>query len=762
MSAFKLRAGPPLPDADFASRHRGLLWLLAAHLVALPVFGVCMGWPIWEAFAVCLPAAVFGGFALPARFGKTARASACALGLLSCSAALVWLWHGTTEAHFHYFVIVGALALYEAALPYAIAFAFVVLQHGLMAMWVPSRVFESMAAMHDPWLWAGIHGGFVAALSLTQLVVWRASSQSREREQRASERALQLTGRFQRAFDAAPNGAALINAEGIILHANRALATSLRTTPRELVGGSWFNFLSDEDAIRARGEWAESLDGPEREYQVRRANGTRGWLLCKHLELSDLGEGAEAILQTVDVSRRRAAEANLMHQASHDSLTGLLNRRSFSEQVKNELAVVEPGQTAVLFIDIDDFKVINDSLGHGAGDELLVGIADRLRAVTRSSDLLGRFGGDEFVCCLTEVSADTVEEAAARVAMSLETPFLLSGVERQITVSIGLAMADATGDSIESLLRDADLAMYDAKLEGKDRTRWFDAQMRTEVIERRALEADLRHAIEQGEIVAHYQPQVDVRNHRVVGCEALARWTHPVRGEITPGSFIPLAERCGLIGPLTAHVLRLACTDAVAWRRSDPRLQELVVSVNLSPQAIDDELPTVIEQILEETGMPAQLVCLEVTETAVVDRSVSHITLDRLKQIGVRLAIDDFGVGQSSLSQLARLGRLDRLKIDKALIDEICESATASRVTQAIIDVARGDGLDIVAEGVEHPEQLEHLRELSCPIIQGWLYSKALVPRDFVEYATAGLSSSHEWSAEPATAVLPEATTTPR
>jgi diguanylate cyclase (GGDEF)-like protein/PAS domain S-box-containing protein len=762
VSAFKLRAGPPLPDADFRSRHRGLLWLLGAHLVALPIFGVCMGWPLWEALLVCAPAAGFGVFAVPRRFGNTFRACACALALLSCSAALVWLWHGTTEAHFHYFVMVGALALYEAALPYAIAFAFVVLQHGLMATWMPGRVFGTMAEMHDPWLWAGIHGGFVAALSLTQLAVWRASSQSREREQRASERALALTGRFQRAFDAAPNGAALIDAEGTILHANRALATSLRTTPNELTGGSWFDFLSDEDAIRARGEWAESLDGPEREYQVRRANATRGWLLCKHLELADLGEGAEAILQTVDVSRRRAAEANLMHQASHDSLTGLLNRRSFSEQVKNELAVAEPGQTAVLFIDIDDFKLVNDSLGHGAGDELLVGIADRLRSVTRSSDLLGRFGGDEFVCCLTEVSADTVEEAAARVAAALEAPFSLAGVERPITVSIGLAMADATGDSIESLLRDADLAMYDAKLEGKDRTRWFDAQMRTEVIERRALETDLRHAIEHGEIVAHYQPQVDVRNGRVVGCEALARWNHPERGEITPASFIPLAERCGLIGPLTAHVLRVACTDAAAWRRSDARLEELVVSVNLSPQAIDDELPTVIEQILEETGMPAQLVCLEVTETAVVDRSVSHITLERLKRIGVRLAIDDFGVGQSSLSQLARLGRLDRLKIDKALIDEICESATASRVTQAIIDVARSDGLDIVAEGVEHPEQLAHLRELSCPIIQGWLYSKALVPRDFVDYATAGLSSSHEWSAEPAATVLPETTTTPR
>ncbi|HEY5390322.1 MAG TPA: EAL domain-containing protein, partial [Solirubrobacteraceae bacterium] len=635
----------------------------------------------------------------------------------------------------------------EAALPYAIAFTFVVVQHGLLSMWVPGHGFGNPAAMHHPWLSAAIDGGFVAALALTQLVVWRASSQARAREQRASERALQVTGRFQRAFDSAPNGSALVDGDGVIVHANRALAASLRTTPGELVGRSWFDFLSDDDRLQARGEWSESLDGPEREYQVMRANGTRGWLLCKHLELSDLGESVVAILQTVDVSRRRAAEANLMHQASHDALTGLLNRRSFSEQVKNELAVVEPGQTAVLFIDLDDFKLVNDSLGHGAGDELLVSIADRLRAVTRSSDLLGRFGGDEFVCCLTEVSSDTVEEAAQRVASSLEAPFRVGGVERQITVSIGLAMADATGDSIESLLRDADLAMYDAKLEGKDRTRWFDAQMRSEVVERRALEADLRHAIEHGELVAHYQPQVDVREGRVVGCEALARWSHPARGEIAPATFIPLAERTGLIGALTAHVLRLACTDAAAWRRAEPRLAELVVSINLSPQAIDDELPAVIEQILEETGMPAQYVCLEVTETAVVDRSVSHITLDRLKQVGVRLAIDDFGVGQSSLSQLARLGRLDRLKIDKTLIDEICDSATASRVTQAIIDVAHSDGLDIVAEGVEHPEQLAHLRELSCPIIQGWLYSKALLPGDFVRYATAGLSSG-PWSAE--------------
>jgi diguanylate cyclase (GGDEF)-like protein/PAS domain S-box-containing protein len=759
VNAFTLRAGPPLPEAEFQSRHRGLLWLLCGHLVALPIFGVCMGFPLWEALLVTAPAAFLGLFAVPPRLGNTIRASLCALALLSCSAALVWLWRGTTEAHFHYFVMVGALALYEAALPYAIAFAFVVLQHGLMSVWIPGRVFGNMAAMTHPWLWAGIHGGFVAALALTQLVVWRASSQSREREQRAAERTLQMTGRFQRAFDRAPNGSVLLNADGVILHANRAFATSLRTSPAELIGHSWFDFLCDEDRVQAREEWAASLDGPEHEYQVQRVNGTRGWLLCKHLELADLGEGAEAILQTLDVSRRRAAEANLMHQASHDALTGLLNRRSFSEQVKNELAVVEPGQTAVLFIDIDDFKLVNDSLGHGAGDELLVAIADRLRAVTRAGDLLGRFGGDEFVCCLTEVSGTTVEEAAERVATSLEAPFNVCGVQRQVTVSIGLAMADATENSIESLLRDADLAMYDAKLEGKDRTRWFDAQMRTEVIERRALESDLRHAIERGEIIAHYQPQVDVRDGSVVGCEALARWQHPVHGEIAPASFIPLAERCGLIGALTAHVLRVACADAARWRRTEPGLAELVVSVNLSPQAIDDELPAVIERILEETGMPPQLVCLEVTETAVVDRSVSHITLDRIKRVGVRLAIDDFGVGQSSLSQLARLGRLDRLKIDKALIDEICESETASRVTQAIIDVARSDGLDIVAEGVEHPEQLDHLRELSCPIIQGWLYSKALVGDDFVRYATTGLSSS-EWSAQTVPAAA--ATTTPR
>lgn len=761
MPAFRLRAGPPLPEPEFRSRHRGLLRLLAAHLVALPIFGVCMHWPVWEALIVCAPAAVFGLGALPERLGRTVRAAFCVLGLLSCSAALVWLWHGTTEAHFHYFVIVGAVALYEAALPYAIAFAFVVLQQGLMPAWVREHVASHTGAMHHPWLWACIDGGFVAALAVSQLVVWRASSQARAREQEASERALQITGRFQRAFESAPNGSALVDGDGVIVHANRALAASLRTTPAELVGRPWFDILSDDDRVQARAEWSQSLDGPEREYQVIRANGTRGWLLCKHLELSDLGAGVEAILQTVDVSRRRAAEANLMHQASHDALTGLLNRRSFSEQVKNELAIAEPGQTAVLFIDIDDFKLVNDSLGHGAGDQLLVGIADRLRSVTRSTDLLGRFGGDEFVCCLTEVSCDTVEEAAQRVADSLEAPFRLAGVERQVTVSIGLAMADATGDSIESLLRDADLAMYDAKLEGKDRTRWFDAHLRSEVMERRALEVDLRNAIEQGELVAHYQPQVDVSDGRVVGCEALARWSHPERGEIPPSTFIPLAERTGLIGALTTHVLRLACGQAAAWRRSEPRLEELVVSINLSPQAIDDELPTVIEQILEETGMPARLVCLEVTETAVVDRSVSPITLERLGQIGVRLAIDDFGVGQSSLSQLARLGRLDRLKIDKALIDEVCESATASRVTQAIIDVARSDGLDIVAEGVEHPEQLARLRELSCPIIQGWLYSKALVPDEFVRYATTGLSSAPEWSAQ-AAATLPEATTTPR
>ena len=616
MRSWALPSRSPLPDADFQRRHRGLLWLLASQLIALPIFGVTQGWSIWASLLVCAPAALFGVLAIPRRTGRTVQASCCVLALLSCSAALVWLWHGQTEAHFHYFVIVGAVALYEAAWPYAIAFVFVILQHGLMSVWMPGRVYGSMVAMQHPWLYACVHGGFIGALALANLVYWRASAQTRDREQ--------------------------------------------------------------------------------------------------------------------------AAVADLAYHATHDPLTGLLNRRAFSEHAQSMLDARRDTTVAALFVDVDDFKVVNDSLGHDAGDELLTAVTQRLSSVIRKGDLLGRFGGDEFVLCLAESSDDAVSQTAGRLSAAVAAPFVLAGVERLVTVSIGLAIAEPDEWSVDSLLRDADLAMYEAKAAGKAQHHWFDLSMRRKAIDRLELESDLREAVTHGQIEAHFQPQVRVSDGRVVGFEALARWNHPTRGMIPPDVFIPIAEHSGLVGTIGAQMLTLACRHAQLWARTDPALATLSIAINASPRCICDEaLPSTVNDILTEAGVEPSRVCIEITESAVVGLSSgAQGVIDGLKALGVRLAIDDFGVGQSSLSQLARLGPIDELKIDKAFIDDICTNRTACRVVGAIISVATGDGLHVVAEGVEDAAQRDTLRELGCPTIQGYFYSRPLPGADFYRYAT--------------------------
>ena len=616
MRSWALPSRSPLPEADFQRRHRGLLWLLASQLIALPIFGVTQGWSIWSALLVCAPAALFGVCAVPRQLGRTGQASCCVLALLSCSAALVWLWHGQTEAHFHYFVMVGAVALYEAAWPYAIAFVFVILQHGLMSVWMPGRVYGSMVAMGHPWLYACIHGGFIGALALANLVYWRASAQTRDREQ--------------------------------------------------------------------------------------------------------------------------IAVADLAYHASHDPLTGLLNRRAFTQHAQSMLEARRDSTVAALFVDVDDFKIVNDSLGHDAGDELLNAVTERLSSVMREGDLLGRFGGDEFVLCLAESSADAVSQTARRLSRAVTDPFTLVGVERLVTVSIGLAIAEPDERSVDSLLRDADLAMYEAKAAGKAQHHWFDLNMRRKAIDRLELEADLRDAVAHGQIEAHFQPQVRVRDGRVIGFEALARWNHPDRGMIPPDVFIPIAEHSGLVGAIGAHMLNLACQHAQQWARADPSLTNLSIAINASPRCIcNEDLPSVVEDILTQTGVEASRVCIEITESAVVGRSTrAQGVINGLKALGVRLAIDDFGVGQSSLSQLARLGPIDELKIDKAFIDDISTSKTACRIVGAIISVATGDGLNVVAEGVEDAGQRDQLYELGCPTIQGYFYSRPLPAAEFLRYAT--------------------------
>jgi diguanylate cyclase (GGDEF)-like protein/PAS domain S-box-containing protein len=442
------------------------------------------------------------------------------------------------------------------------------------------------------------------------------------------------------------------------------------------------------------------------------------------------GETAGMIAVAADISDRKRLEAQLRHQAFHDALTGLPNRALFHDRLEHALARISRhgGLLGVLLLDLDGFKTINDSLGHAAGDELLGVVAERLRTAVRPSDTVARLGGDEFVVLVEDAATPEEAEAVAeRLLANLAEPITITGRDSPIPVgaSIGI-VTTATGVSAGELLRDADIAMYLAKGQGGGQRR-FDPTMRAASIDRIDLEADLRRAIDRAEFVLHYQPIIELDSGRLTGVEALVRWQHPTRGLLAPGSFITLAEETGLVLPIGRWVLRTACQQVRSWQLTIPGHQHLEVSVNLSAvQLAQPELVREVADALTETGLDARYLTLELTESLLVDDTdTTAAKLGALKALGVRLAIDDFGTGYSSLAYLRRLP-VDVLKIDKVFVDAVADNSEASALAQAIIKLAASLELTPIAEGIEHAEQLQRLRELRCHYGQGYHLAKPL------------------------------------
>ncbi|MEP7224351.1 MAG: EAL domain-containing protein [Actinomycetota bacterium] len=416
-------------------------------------------------------------------------------------------------------------------------------------------------------------------------------------------------------------------------------------------------------------------------------------------------------------------KSQLRHQAFHDSLTGFANRQLFVEQVHEALNLAFLGERrpVVLFIDLDDFKIINDSLGHSAGDQLLIAVAGRVRASLRPEDLVARLGGDEFAVLLERSDRRNAEMVATRLMNALRAPFVLEGREMRIHASIGIAFANH-GTVADDLLRNADVAMYSAKTNGKGSYAWYDPEMHVRAQRRQELATTLEGSVERGEIEAYYQPIVELATGRVVGLEALARWRHPVRGLVLPDSFIPLAEETGFMPPIGRTVLRLACEQLQSWRSRHRFHDELMVSVNLSQSELrNPNLTQDVEAILAETGTPPDRLVLEITESsAMQDPSASFGTLRDLRRLGVRLALDDFGTGYSSLSHLSDFP-IDILKIAKPFVDRIERDST---FVDAILGLASTLDLSVVAEGIETREQAEMLRSLGCTLGQGYYYAR--------------------------------------
>jgi diguanylate cyclase (GGDEF)-like protein/PAS domain S-box-containing protein len=431
-----------------------------------------------------------------------------------------------------------------------------------------------------------------------------------------------------------------------------------------------------------------------------------------------------------DVTDRRLAEQQLEHQALHDPLTGLPNRTLFLDRLEHALARARRSKAnlAVYFLDVDDFKNINDGLGHDAGDELLTALPARLRPALRGADTVARFGGDELVILCEELGSEgEAIRVAERIVGAFEEPFEIEDHLHHLSVSVGVVfVGGADHATATEILRDADAAMYRAKGGGKGRFEVFDARMRASLMERLQIEADLRRAIDGGELRLHFQPVRALADDACVGAEALVRWQHPTRGLLLPGDFITVAEESGLIVGLGAWVLREACRQAAAWQAADGRGR--VVSVNLSPRQISrSDVPELLARTLEETGLDPELIELEITENVFVEQAAMR-TLARVKELGVRLVLDDFGKGYSSLSYLKRFP-IDALKIDREFIDGLGVEAEDTAIVSAVLSMAQALELDVVAEGVETEAQLAWLRERGCAFAQGYLVGRP-VPAD--------------------------------
>jgi diguanylate cyclase (GGDEF)-like protein/PAS domain S-box-containing protein len=441
--------------------------------------------------------------------------------------------------------------------------------------------------------------------------------------------------------------------------------------------------------------------------------------------LSDPSVGG-LVLNTRDISERKQLQDQLVHEAYHDSLTQLANRALFRDRVGEALRDRCPGdEVTALFLDLDGFKEVNDSLGHLAGDHLLVQVADRLRAAVRDEDVVARFGGDEFAVLITSpTGGDDASCVARRIIAMLEEPFPSDSGKIHVQASIGLAAANLLGSGgAEQLMRNADLAMYKAKSAGGSGYAAYDPGMLVDLVVRIELESDLRAALDQGHLRLHYQPTIDLATNEVVGFEALVRWQHPVRGIIPPTEFIPLAEATGLIVPLGRWVLREACRQAVSW--GDHRVK---MAVNVSVRQFDrGDLAEVVAEVLAETGLAADRLCLEVTESVLMTETDASLDqLLRLKALGVGLAIDDFGTGYSSLAYLRRFP-VDTLKIDRSFVERLTGSSTDdSALADTIVTLGKSLGMATVAEGIEEYGQLAALREMGCDYAQGYYFARPL------------------------------------
>jgi diguanylate cyclase (GGDEF)-like protein/PAS domain S-box-containing protein len=537
----------------------------------------------------------------------------------------------------------------------------------------------------------------------------------------------QARRRFQQAFHSAPTGMALVRLDDSrIVDANQSLADML-DRPLDSLIGMGIREITHPDDLRAAATQRARLelgiaDTYLLEQRYLRSDGEFVWARTRVSVTEDEGV-ALAITHIEDVTDQRLAAERLTHAATHDGLTELPNRAALVQRLDALLAGAAPGQVSVLFIDLDNFKVVNDSLGHGVGDELLREVARRLRHVMRDTDRLARFGGDEFVVFVDGGVDPAV--VAERLRRAVQRPVTVDGHEFVTTASIGFAVNSAPGLTADELLRDADAAMYRAKAGGRDRVEAFTEETRRASMAVLQTSTELRRGLERGEVVPYFQPIVDLDGGQVVGFEVLARWLHPDRGLLMPSQFLPMAEEAGLMVDLGGRVLRDSLAQLAHWRAVGLRFADCTLSVNVATQQlIDGSFLELVHEALGETGIDADSLWLEITETALMaDTQAAGNALRDLRGLGLHLSVDDFGTGYSSLTYLKRFP-VEAIKVDRSFVTGLGLEADDTSIVEAVVRLGHSLGLSVVAEGVETPLQLNRLRELGCDKGQGYLFGR--------------------------------------
>ncbi|HYN35570.1 MAG TPA: EAL domain-containing protein [Actinomycetota bacterium] len=650
---------------------------------------------------------------------------------MSCSAILTHLFHGLIEMHFHFFVVVAVVTLYQSWFPFACAIGYVLLHHGVAGALDPTSVFNHPSALAHPWKWASIHALFIAGESLACLTAWRLNELALDNE-RSARTALERANRdLAEAQELASVGSWEWDMETDKVLWSEELFRIFDKDPETftptLVG--FLELVHPDDRLHMTAQIEAAREGTrvlDTDCRIVRPDGSVRIVHAIGTVAQEADESGRRMVGTCqDVTEQKLLEQEIEYKAFHDPLTGLANRGLFRDRLSHALSRRDSGgAVAVIFMDLDDFKSVNDSLGHGMGDQLLFNVARILESQVRASDTIARFGGDEFAILVDEDGAPAAVGVAQRVQEALSHPVAVDAGEATVRPSMGIAIAGHITTQ-DDLLRDADIAMYSVKAENKGGFQVCSSEMRKSVIKRLELKTELQRAIEREEFTLHYQPIFCLDTRDVIAVEALVRWDHPHWGLVPPGDFIPLAEETGLIVPLGTWILREATRQAKALQ--EPTGNHFALNVNLSARQLrETDMVSVVQQALLASRLLPSDLTLEVTETVLMGSvNASMAALNELRDLGIRIAIDDFGTGYSSLSYLHQFP-IDTLKIDRSFLIGAVEGRDEEALAEAVVKLAAALDLSTVAEGIETEEQLEKMLDLGCNAGQGFLFARQL------------------------------------